>query len=93
MPSPHPRSDAYGRLRPTLVEVQEAVTFDQPTNQRQRQLLHALIEDACHAVLQQGWYGKVLLSFTVENGIIQADVHAGMDRVWRARRGGHDERP
>lgn len=81
---PHPaRYDSYGRLLPDVADVREASTWDEPTNQLQRQFLHSLVEECCRAVCRHGWYGQVTLTVSIQDGMLQRDMRAGLERVHR----------
>lgn len=82
MPRPL-RRDAYGRPLPELTDAREAVTLQHPRNEARIRCLQALVEDTLRAVLRRGWYGDVLIRFTVEDGMVLSDMHAGLDRLWR----------
>lgn len=88
MPRPErrPRIDSYGKPLPELTDAREQVLFEHATNQAQHRFLLALIEESCRAVLRRGWYGDVHLHFSVEDGVLQSDMRAGLERQWRAPR-------
>lgn len=81
-PERQARVDSYGKPLPELADIRRAVTALEPTNQAKLALLHALVEDVCRAVMRRGWYGTVQMHFTVEDGIVQRDVFAGLERRW-----------
>ena len=80
-----PRLDSYGKPLPGLAENRHRVTLEEPSNQARLSLLHALVEDACRAVLREGWHGNVQIRFSVSDGIIQRDIYAGLERQWRTQ--------
>lgn len=86
MPTPErrPRLDSYGKPLPELADVREQVLYDHATNETQRRLLLALIEDSCRLVLRRGWFGEVRIGVSVVDGVLQPDMRVGLDRIWRA---------
>jgi hypothetical protein len=83
VPDRRPRLDSYGKPLPELTDARQAVTMQEPGNEAKISLLHALVEDACRAVLRREWYGTVTIRLTVKDGMIQPDLYAGLDRNWK----------
>lgn len=87
MPSA-PRYDRYGRPLPEVTDAREASTLDHERNQLHRQLVARLIEDCWPVVCRRGWHGEVTLRVSVQDGMVQRDMRAGLDRFYRPAREG-----
>jgi hypothetical protein len=79
---PHPQ-DAYGRPLPTLTDADRAVLKARPFNVLQRRRIAAVLEDLYDALLRREIYAEVTVTFTIQSGIIQAEVSTGVSRQHR----------
>jgi hypothetical protein len=68
------RLDAYGRPLPRLID---ASTRERggAINRRQQELIERLLQEEYDALLVQGSYAEVTLSFVVKDGCIATDVY------------------
>lgn len=88
MPQPErqARVDSYGKPLPELADVQQRVTLEMSGNQARLSLWHALVEETARAVCRRGWHGTVAIRLHVEDGMLQRDLYASLERVWRDQR-------
>ncbi len=68
------RLDAYGRPLPRLIDP-SARERGGAINRRQQELIERLLQEEYDALLVQGSYAEVTLSFVVKDGCIATDVY------------------
>ena len=68
------RLDGYGRPLPRLIDPSERARGGE-MNRRQQQLIDQLLQDEYDALLVQGSYAEVTLTFMVKDGCIATDVY------------------
>ena len=81
------RYDAYGKPLAALTEARQASLVDHVMNQRQRQRLHRLLEEALEEallpLLHRGRYAELTLRCTIKDGILVAEISTQVSRVHR----------
>lgn len=75
-----PPRDPYGAPPPGFTEALR----ERQANVTQSQRVHALLEELYTTLLRRGVHAEVTVNFTVVNGVIQADIHLGVVRHYRA---------
>lgn len=85
------RYDAYGRPLPTLAEVGTPRSLlDSPANEAARQALLALLKTHYAYCCEEGFWGELIMTITVENGTMQQAYTVAVHRHHGPRRGGPD---
>lgn len=77
--------DAYGRVLPELTEAQQQVMLEQHANVIQRKRLIALLEAEHRTLLRKDVSARVTLSYSVTEGMINADIQVTVRRNHRFR--------
>jgi hypothetical protein len=69
-----PRLDGYGRPLPRLLDPDTRARGGE-MNRQQQQLIDRLLQEEYDALLVQGVYAEVTLSFVVKDGVLGMDVY------------------
>jgi hypothetical protein len=77
--------DRYGRPLPELTDAEQEILYGRRANGVERQRLHALLEEECHALLRRHVSAEVTLSFVIVEGMIQPKMTVETRRHYRRR--------
>lgn len=73
MPQPR-RYDAYGVPIAPLTDARQESLAERPANQRQRQALRVLLDEALVGLLHRGCYAELTLHCAVSDGTVRGDI-------------------
>ena len=73
MAAPQARLDGYGAPVPDLADARRAVLLERPVNRQVRHELVQALEAKHQALLRRGTNARVVLTFDVQDGVLQLD--------------------
>jgi hypothetical protein len=81
------RRDQYGRPLPSLVVAAQESVYGTPANEGMRRRIADLLNLYYDTLLRRDVSADLTLSLHVREGVLQDEIHVGINRVYRTYRG------